>query len=216
MFYDLFCELCAEKKISPTRASIEIGLSKSTATKWKNTGATPQGDTLNKIAEYFGVSVDYLLGKTKNPYGGFGVLDPVLPANMRGVNLDGAKLDEYQLRAIINNLSFLDKRSPIYERTKKAILSIARSSELSDFSLNLISKLENEQKERPAQSNVQVRDEHDNIVVLDDETRDIIDGLRSNPEMKMLFSVSKNATKEDIIKTVKIIEALKDKEEGDR
>ena len=74
--------------------------------------------------------------------------------------------------------------------------------------------LGNEQKEKPAQ-NVQVRDESNNIVVLDDETRDIINSLRSNPEMKMLFSVSKGATKEDIIKTVKIIEALKDKgEEG--
>lgn len=62
MFYDLFCELCSEKKISPTKASLEIGLSKSTATKWKNTGATPQGETLNKIADYFNVSVDYLLG----------------------------------------------------------------------------------------------------------------------------------------------------------
>lgn len=62
MFYDLFCELCSKKKISPTKASLEIGLSKSTATKWKNTGATPQGETLNKIAAYFDVSADYLLG----------------------------------------------------------------------------------------------------------------------------------------------------------
>ena len=52
---------------------------------------------------------------------------------------------------------------------------------------------------------MQVRDERDNIVVLDDETRDLIDSLRKNPEMKMLFSVSKGATKEDIIKTIKII-----------
>lgn len=73
-----------------------------------------------------------------------------------------------------------------------------------------------EQKERPARGNVQVRDEHDNIVVLDDETRDIIDSLRSRPDMKMLFSVSKGATPEDIITAVKIIEALKNKGEGDR
>lgn len=61
MFYDLFCDLCKQKNVSPTRASLEIGLSKSTATKWKNTGATPNGETLSKIAEYFGVSTDYLL-----------------------------------------------------------------------------------------------------------------------------------------------------------
>ncbi len=61
MFYDLFCDLCKQKNVSPTRASLEIGLSKSTATKWKNTGATPNGETLSKIADYFGVSTDYLL-----------------------------------------------------------------------------------------------------------------------------------------------------------
>ena len=59
------------------------------------------------------------------------------------------------------------------------------------------------------EDNIKVYDEHDNIVVIDDETRDIIDTLRTNPEMKILFSVSKKATKEDILKAVKIIEALK-------
>lgn len=60
--------------------------------------------------------------------------------------------------------------------------------------------------------NVQVRDSKDNIVVIDDETRDIIDKLRTRPEMKVLFSVSKKASKEDILKAVKIIEALRDDE----
>lgn len=62
MFYDLFCELCNKKGISVTKATVEIGLSRTIGTKWKNTGATPNGDTLNKIAEYFGVTTDYLLG----------------------------------------------------------------------------------------------------------------------------------------------------------
>ncbi len=62
--------------------------------------------------------------------------------------------------------------------------------------------------------NVKVVDEDDNLVVLDDETLELIDSLRSKPEMKMLFSVSKNATPEDIIKAVKIIEALRDDSQG--
>ena len=61
VFYDLFCTLCKQKNVSPTRAALEIGLSKSTATKWKNSGATPNGETLAKIADYFDVSTDYLL-----------------------------------------------------------------------------------------------------------------------------------------------------------
>ena len=134
MFYDTLKKLCEEKNISPSKAATECGISRSTVTWWKQHKTSPNSEQVSKLAEYFGVSTDYLLG--------------------------------------------------------------------------------NDQKEKPAQ-NVQVRDEHDNIVVLDDETRNLIDSLRSKPEMKMLFSVSKNATKEDIIRTVKIIEALKDKKEGD-
>lgn len=43
----------------------------------------------------------------------------------------------------------------------------------------------------------------------DDEVFSLRELLRTRPEMKMLFSVSKNATKEDIERTVAIIEALK-------
>lgn len=63
VFYDLFCELCKLKGVSVTKATVEIGLSRTIGTKWKRTGATPNGETLNKIADYFGVSVDYLLGQ---------------------------------------------------------------------------------------------------------------------------------------------------------
>lgn len=58
--------------------------------------------------------------------------------------------------------------------------------------------------------NIKVVDTENKIVVIDDETRDIIDSLRTNPEMKILFSVSKKATKEEIMQAVKIIKALRD------
>ena len=61
VFYDLFCELCKAKGVSVTKATVEIGLSRTIGTKWKRTGATPNGETLNKIADYFGVTADYLL-----------------------------------------------------------------------------------------------------------------------------------------------------------
>lgn len=38
-----------------------MGLSNSTPTKWKKTGATPDGKTLAKISAYFGVSIGELL-----------------------------------------------------------------------------------------------------------------------------------------------------------
>lgn len=63
MFYDRFRQLCERKGISCNKAALEIGLSNATPTKWKKTGATPVGETLDKIAAYFDVSTDYLLGK---------------------------------------------------------------------------------------------------------------------------------------------------------
>ena len=41
--------------------------------------------------------------------------------------------------------------------------------------------------------NIKVYDEHDNIVVIDDETRDIIDCLRTKAQMKILNVLAKNA-----------------------
>lgn len=66
MFYDRFKQLADKRGLSIHRAATEIGLSNSTATKWKKTGATPDGATLQKIADYFGVSVDYLLTGGRN------------------------------------------------------------------------------------------------------------------------------------------------------
>lgn len=65
MFFDIFHALCEEKGVSCKKAAAEIGLSNSITTKWKKTGATPGGETLEKVAAYFGVTTDYLLGKNK-------------------------------------------------------------------------------------------------------------------------------------------------------
>ena len=67
MFFDVFQALCNKKGVSCKKAAEDIGLSNSITTKWKKTGATPGGDTLNRIATYFGVTTDYLLGKEKAP-----------------------------------------------------------------------------------------------------------------------------------------------------
>ena len=67
MFYDKFVKICNARGISPSRAAIEAGLSKSTVTKWKTTpSAEPTGSALRKLSEYFGISISELLaGETK-------------------------------------------------------------------------------------------------------------------------------------------------------
>ena len=68
MFFDKYSELCKKKGKTPTGVAIELNVSRATVNYWKN-GNVPKQDTLIKIANYFNVSVDYLLGneKQKNP-----------------------------------------------------------------------------------------------------------------------------------------------------
>ena len=66
MFWKNFVMLCNQKGKSPNGACAELGLSTNTATKWKQ-GSVPRDTTLRKIAEYFGVSVSYLLGAVDDP-----------------------------------------------------------------------------------------------------------------------------------------------------
>lgn len=62
-FYDKYIRLCAEKGISPSAAAIEIGIRKSNVTYWKSGRNRPSDATLLKIADYFGVTVEYLKGE---------------------------------------------------------------------------------------------------------------------------------------------------------
>lgn len=65
MFWQRLTALCDENKIKPNVVTKELGLSSATATHWKN-GSIPNGVILDKLADYFNVSTDYLLGRT--PY----------------------------------------------------------------------------------------------------------------------------------------------------
>lgn len=67
MFYDRFVQLCNEHHVTPSRAAIEAGLSKSTVTKWKKEPNTkPTGNVIDKLTQYFGLSVSELLGENEN------------------------------------------------------------------------------------------------------------------------------------------------------
>ena len=52
-------------------------------------------------------------------------------------------------------------------------------------------------------------DEKKPLVNDDEELTEMLEDIRDNPDLRMLFSVTKGATKEDIQKAVKIIQMLK-------
>lgn len=65
-FWDMFSDLCAENGKAPTAVAIELGYSNSAATIWKK-GARPRPSAIKRIADHFGVPVDYFSEKTEKP-----------------------------------------------------------------------------------------------------------------------------------------------------
>ena len=62
MFWTRFTQLCNQNNTTPTVVVKQLKIAVGSVTKWKN-GSIPNSTTLQKLADYFGVTVDYLLGK---------------------------------------------------------------------------------------------------------------------------------------------------------
>lgn len=119
MFYDRFIQLCAQKDVTPSKAALDAGISKSLVSKWKNSRTSiPSPEVLGKLSKYFGVPVSALLG------------------------------EETEKKPLINE---------------------------------------------------------------DEELTEYLEVLKTRPEVRMLFQLSKDATKEDVEAAVRIIEALRNK-----
>lgn len=61
-------ELANEKNITFAELERKIEISNGQIRRWDT--ASPKSDNLQKVADYFGVSVDYLLGRTNNKFYG--------------------------------------------------------------------------------------------------------------------------------------------------
>lgn len=118
MFKENFIKLCNKRGEPPTVVCKNLGLSNAAFSKWTDE-SVPRQATLMRIADYFGVTVDYLLGREEKP-----------------------------------------------------LVSSAVTTD-------------------------------------DEELIEYLEELKTRPELRMLFSLSKNATKEDVEDAVRIIEALR-------
>lgn len=58
--YEIFEQLLQKYGITPYKVSKATGVSQSSLSDWKLGKITPKTSTLQKIADYFGVSIDYL------------------------------------------------------------------------------------------------------------------------------------------------------------
>lgn len=123
MFIERLISLLRERDLTNAQFLSALGLGKNQINYWKKNRNVPNEVTVKAIADYFNVSVDYLLGNT-------------------------------------------------------------------------------DQKEKP-------------LVNGDEELNEYLEELKNRSEMRMLFSLAKGATKEDVEAAVKIIEALRSQNDGD-
>lgn len=64
--YSIFEELLQKHGVSTYKVSKETGIAQSVFSSWKNGISTPKQDKMQKIADYFNVSLEYLMtGKEK-------------------------------------------------------------------------------------------------------------------------------------------------------
>jgi transcriptional regulator with XRE-family HTH domain len=66
VFFDNFVKLCEEKGVKPSRALTDAGVPKSAYSYWRTEAsfgndAKPTNQNAVKLAQYFGITVDYLL-----------------------------------------------------------------------------------------------------------------------------------------------------------
>ena len=59
--YEVFEQLLQKFGVTPYKISKETGVTQTSLSNWKNGQSKPSTPTLQKIADYFGVSVDYLM-----------------------------------------------------------------------------------------------------------------------------------------------------------
>lgn len=81
-FFTKYLELCTRENSNANAIAKKIGIRSSTVTNWKK-GGTPQPHTLKKVADYFGVPVEYFSEETeKSPAPSAGTEDIMKIYNM--------------------------------------------------------------------------------------------------------------------------------------
>lgn len=66
MFSDALRELRKQKKLNQSALAEIVGMSQATIAAWENGTRKPDVETISFLADYFGVTVDYLMGRDEH------------------------------------------------------------------------------------------------------------------------------------------------------
>ncbi len=74
--YEKFEELLKKNNVTAYRVAKETGVTTATLTSWKQGKYTPKREKLQKIADYFGVGIEYFTGEEKKENSDSSTLTP--------------------------------------------------------------------------------------------------------------------------------------------
>lgn len=80
MFAERLKQLRRQRNISQQMLSIQLGVNQTTISGWEIANREPSYEMLARIADLFGVSADYLIGRCESPWG---CPPPIRPTSRR-------------------------------------------------------------------------------------------------------------------------------------
>ena len=110
-FYNNFISLCNSVNKSPTAVILEIGLERSSGTRWKK-GGLPSDATALRIADYFKITISDLMGDKESPAeNDEASLQPIAPHELELLNYIRSRPPEEQPAACQDAEAFLRFRA---------------------------------------------------------------------------------------------------------
>lgn len=126
--YSNFEKILKQKKLSSYKVAKEAGVTQTSLSNWKNGKSVPSTTTLQKIADYLGVTVDYLMNgeetdnKALNEKDERDIKQAIEDFKNRlstaGVMYDGEPLDEESQAAILAAVELAERTARIAAKEK--------------------------------------------------------------------------------------------------
>lgn len=107
-----------KNKLSRESLSQKLGISYWALSKYETDGRTPDPDTINKFADFFGVSTDYILGRIDNPE-----IENVKPTNIPTAN----KEVNPDIKAVLNHERAHWNGKPLTPKQREIALEILKT-----------------------------------------------------------------------------------------
>lgn len=110
MLVEKIKQLCQDRQITFAELERKTGISNGQIRRWST--VSPKSETLQKVADYFQVSIDYLLGRTENP-------------ELETTNID----NEYEDLVVMfrkNEMEIPESERPLYRKEVEKLMEFVK------------------------------------------------------------------------------------------